>query len=731
MIYKVYLDGVSIHNMSEGLELIKGSISTELNGAGSCDITMPYNHLYYDLPQLMTSEIDIYEDEKLIWFGRVTDIKIDWNNNKQISAEGGLAYFNDSILRSPSPLSNNGIWQDVTAAQFFTDIITAHNSCVGLSRQFTVRYIDSRVGDKIVTRTVSYQKTFDVLQEQILKALGGYIILEREYSEVTEKYTNYISWYKEIPWNGSQPVQFALNLLDLNQAFSGGNLITGIIPLGDDGNGGKVTISSVNPQGTGDYIVNQEAAALYGKILEVVEFNDISDSTKLLSEAQDYLEKKQFNALTIECSVAELQYLNPETEAFELGQNIHVYSTPHVIDTTLAISKMSFDITSASKQVTIGTPAKQDLTEVTGASGSTSATSISGSPSSSGGGGGGGGSTVIVHPIVETGEDLATITVDGRINTIRYDLPKATDQTLGGITVGDHMEVQNGRLSAVMPSINSVQLNTNKTSSDLGIIIDVTQEEYDALTTEEKNDARKAYYIRNDETVQPVEGNTILYGTTFPTSIQGNDGDIYMKYIPNICVCSVYAKMNGSWLPWSPYGEYIWDFTKSLVAINNGAAVTLYNGAIRDSEGLKILGNNRYGRLPVEIFQTGYTYEMHIASMDVHDSGLNNCVLSFRIEGNGQNSGFIWHGNEHCWGVWDPINLWQDSDLTDPNLFDNSVLKIRIDNQGLWKIYKDDELIFETTKVVSLNLSYAAIGTTTNNYSCYNMTVTQFKVYPN
>lgn len=45
------------------------------------------------------------------------------------------------------------------------------------------------------------------------------------------------------------------------------------------------------------------------------------------------------------------------------------------------------------------------------------------------------------------------------------------------------------------PQINGVILSGNKTSSDLGIVITLTQAQYDALTTEQKNDPNKVYYI--------------------------------------------------------------------------------------------------------------------------------------------------------------------------------------------------------------------------------------------
>lgn len=45
------------------------------------------------------------------------------------------------------------------------------------------------------------------------------------------------------------------------------------------------------------------------------------------------------------------------------------------------------------------------------------------------------------------------------------------------------------------PSINSVTLSGNKTSSDIGVVITLTQAQYDALPLADKQDANKVYYI--------------------------------------------------------------------------------------------------------------------------------------------------------------------------------------------------------------------------------------------
>lgn len=429
MIYRVVLDGVDIYGAGSQHQLLKGTADLELNGAGSCDLTMPYEHEAYDLPRSMKSVIDIYENDTIVWFGRVTDISTNWNNEKKVSAEGALAYFNDSVIRPDT-------WDDVYVTAFFEDILTRHNEQVPADKQFMLGDISDFAGIK-VTRTSNYEKTFDILQEQCIKACGGYLMLRKE-SDGEGGFDQYIDWFKEIPYNCSQEVAFGINLLDISSNLVSSDIITAAIPLGDDGNGGRITIEGITtdlPEGyaiAGDYIYNIEAVEEYGLILEVVEFNDVTNPLTLIDQGIQYLKSKQFDHITFECNVAELKYLDSDTDAFNIGQNVRVFSNPHFIDKTLAISKISYDISNATKKVTIGTPARQDLSQITaseGGSGSGTVISGGGGSGGGGGGGGGGGSTVSVRPIILTGDDIAIITVNGRAYHLKYDASGKADKS--------------------------------------------------------------------------------------------------------------------------------------------------------------------------------------------------------------------------------------------------------------------------------------------------------------
>lgn len=220
----------------------------------------------------------------------------------------------------------------------------------------------------------------------------------------------------------------------------------------------------------------------------------------------------------------------------------------------------------------------------------------------------------------------------------------------------------------------------------------------------------------------------ILYGNTDPTSQQGEDGNLYFKYVENKGVSRIFGKVNGDWLAYSMFLEYEWDFTKSLIAINNGTVITLNGGALRSDSGISFSSSGHYANIPADLLQTGYTYEIHISSLSIRTSSNNNRLFMF-TDSNTHNAGFVWHGATGKWGVWDSINTWQDSSISDKDYFNNSVLKIKITTDGKWHIYKDDVLIFEPANAITLKNTAFVLGATSN--SCYDMTITKFKIYPN
>ena len=348
MIYRIVLDGTDIYGLSQDMEIISPSVNIELNTAGTLSFSLPPFHKKYDAPKLMMSDVEVYEHDDLIWYGRIVEIDTSFNKNKTINCEGALAYFNDTIQR-PYEYSSD----TTTVHSFFNSVINNHNSQVSQHRQFTVGNIT--VPDRSIYRKVSYEKTLDVINEQCLETEGGYLFFRKEDG------VNYIDWLASMPYYASQPIQFGLNLTDLTTSMDGTAICTSVIPLGMDSDNNYVDITSVN--GGLDYI-DSEAVDTCGRIVQVVTFDDLSVPSEIMVAGQKWLANQVYQPFSVECSAAELNYLDPSYKTFKVGQNVHVISMPHLIDTYLPLNKMQINLDSAVKKITVGNQFKRELTEI-------------------------------------------------------------------------------------------------------------------------------------------------------------------------------------------------------------------------------------------------------------------------------------------------------------------------------------------------------------------------------
>lgn len=367
MVYRVLADGIDIFGSDTESSLLSPSLETELNSAGSLDFTLPPDHPSYDDISLMQTEIDVYEDDELIFFGRPSEVSIDWNKQKKVSCEGALAYLNDAAIRPHK-------FEGALISDVFKYIIAQYNAQVAQNKQFIVGNIT--IIDRYVYTEFDYDICLSVLTSTCIDSTGGYLFLRKEENGI------YIDWLAEVPDVSDQPVQFASNMLDLNQDTKAEDICTVVLPIGGQVDGVNITIAPVN-QGS-DILEDSDAIAKYGRILKIQQWNDIIDPQALKDKATEWLAKQQEDDVTIETDAAELHYLDGSVGAYRIGQLVNVISGPHGVDKEYPILKMSMNLDSGTKKITLGTPPRKELTELSGI------TNSAGGDSSSGGGGGGG-----------------------------------------------------------------------------------------------------------------------------------------------------------------------------------------------------------------------------------------------------------------------------------------------------------------------------------------------------
>ena len=349
--YKVYCDEYLIHDTRiSNLDIISPKLSLELNKTGTFTFTIYPSHPYFDKLKKLKSVIKVYQDDYLLFRGRILNDTQGWHNEKQVTCEGELAFLLDSIQRPYDFMSGE---LHTTVKDLFTFFINNHNSQVESEHQFIVGNITvTDPNDYIVRSDSNYTNTWDSINNKLIDSLGGYLWVRHEDDG------NYIDYLADFDTISSQTIEFGKNLIDLSKTTKGEDIATGIIPLGAKVGEGedaeRLTIKSVNDNK--DYIYNQEAVDAYGYIFKTVTWDDVTEASNLLRKGQEYLASAINLLVSIELSAADLSAVETNISAFHLGTYINVVTKPHDLNALFLVTKLSINLTTpTNNKLTLGT----------------------------------------------------------------------------------------------------------------------------------------------------------------------------------------------------------------------------------------------------------------------------------------------------------------------------------------------------------------------------------------
>lgn len=352
--YKVYCDDYLIYDTKvESLKIFSAKLELELNKTGSFDFSIFPSHPYFDKLKRLKSIITVYQDDYLLFRGRILNDEQGFYNEKQVSCEGELAFLLDSVQRPYDFLSGDNY---TTVEKLFAFYINNHNSQVDEAHKFKVGNITVEDPNNYVVRSDSqYLTTWESINQKLINSYGGYLWVRHEADG------NYIDYLADFDTVSSQTVEFGKNLLSLNKITKGEDIATAIIPLGaklqdEEGNDTefRLTISDIN-EGV-DYVYNEEAVNEYGWIFKTVIWDDVTVPANLKRKAEEYLSDAMNLVVTIELDAVDLSMMNTEISAFKMGNYIRVITSPHSLNSSFLVKKLSIDLLNPqSNKLTLGT----------------------------------------------------------------------------------------------------------------------------------------------------------------------------------------------------------------------------------------------------------------------------------------------------------------------------------------------------------------------------------------
>ena len=323
--YLIYLDGNLFYDpRSPNKGLSDLTLEMEVNKSGTLSFTVPALHPQIDDIKKMYSELSVYQDGDWLYTGRVLSDGYDFYGNRTVECEGELSYLLDSIQRYHE-------YHDISVSDYFTDLIAKHNEDVDARKQFTVGQVTVTDPNDSLYRYSTYENTWKTIEDRLISRLGGYIRIRHEDGK------RYIDYLDDYGHTNTQVIRFGENILDLTREGDCDSLATVIVPLGkrDEETDERLTIASVN--GGKDYIEDTEAIAIYGRIVKVVEYDDVELPENLLRKGQEVLDRQKLLTTTIEITAVDLHLIDVDIERCKVGDSIRVVSEPHGLDDYTAV----------------------------------------------------------------------------------------------------------------------------------------------------------------------------------------------------------------------------------------------------------------------------------------------------------------------------------------------------------------------------------------------------------
>lgn len=352
-----------IHDPSIGLFLTNPHLVMEENCAGSFEFDMPPDHPQINAVKRLKCEISVYRDGEEIWAGRPVEETTDFYGVKHVYCEGLLS----ALFDTTQPPSER---HDISVIDFMDAMLKIHNSQITPTYRWRPFF---RAG--IVTvkenlyRYTNFEETLTCINEKLVKRLGGHLRMRRK--DGNDPFNFLLDYLKDYPTQSTQVIRFGQNLLDYSKNFDASGLATVIVPLGARQEEKDIEalekyldVASVN--GGSIYVQDDALVGLYGKIVKVVHWDDVTTATELLKKAKLYLSEMQYENMQLEVKAVDFHLADEGVPAINLLDEIRVVSAPHGLDKFFPVTKLDIQLDQPENTIiTLGTVVKTSLTTQT------------------------------------------------------------------------------------------------------------------------------------------------------------------------------------------------------------------------------------------------------------------------------------------------------------------------------------------------------------------------------
>lgn len=326
----------------DDVRAISPVLSVSMDTTGSLSFQLPASHPNVNRIVPLESEFYVYDDDDILFCGRMVKPARDYYKTVSVTCEGELAYLIDSQQR---PYEFSG-----TAQEFLGELLRVHNSQVEERKQFQLGQVNVTVGAGTVFASDDYSTTLNVLKGTLMELTGGHPRIRHEGGK------RYLDLLTDYGGFNPQPILFGENLLDLTRYQDATKIFTCLIPTGadvdyTDDSGATQTkrldITSVN--GGKDYIEHAAGIAQYGRIWGYKRWEDVTEPETLLAKAKAYLEDSVTLPETLEVNAVDLSLIYADVRKMKLGYWTNVISIPHDLEREFLLTKKEMHLDDPSK----------------------------------------------------------------------------------------------------------------------------------------------------------------------------------------------------------------------------------------------------------------------------------------------------------------------------------------------------------------------------------------------
>ena len=366
MIYKVYCDDYLLHHSQlDDYRVLSPSLNVELNKTGSFTFTIYPDHINYGKIEKLKSIITIYQDDALIFRGRVLNDTPGFYNEKQVSCEGELAFLIDSIQRPFTFPANDD--DPATPADYFTFLINRHNAQVPAAHQFAIGSVTVTDNNDYMARSdTEFSTTWELINQGLISSYGGYLCVDSD-----DNGNRRINYLEDFDVMSTQPIKLGLNLLDISTERKGEDVATAILPLGkqnedEETSEERLTIESLPDEETddicksGDFVYSKVAEELYGgRIMKAVTWDSVTIASNLLTKAKSKLAETRKVAQTVTLTAADLSAAGYDFNSFKLGLYVSIedelHADMHALENSYLVKSLSISLDNpGSNKLTLG-----------------------------------------------------------------------------------------------------------------------------------------------------------------------------------------------------------------------------------------------------------------------------------------------------------------------------------------------------------------------------------------